>query len=115
LPVIEEEEVIEKGSQNSIHCDREEEFVGVLLSPRDKGSVIKATQTPMIRILPPLPTEPAKIHCDYWRIFMEPKTSTIEFLIVDIGTSALMKPIPLTTLASFHGLTSEDTNKFLIE
>ena len=46
---------------------------------------------------------------------MEPKTSTIEFLIVDIGTSALMKPIPLTTLASFHGLTSEDTNKFLIE
>lgn len=110
-----EEEVAEKGSKKSSHCDRVEEVVGVFLSPIDKGSAVKATQTPVIRTLPPLPAEPAEIPSDYWRIFMAPTTSTIDFPIGDLGTGVPTKPIPLTTLPNFHGLTSEDPNKFLFE
>jgi len=46
---------------------------------------------------------------------MAPTTSTIDFPIGDLGTSAPTKPIPLTTLHSFHGLTSEDPDTFLFE
>lgn len=107
-----EEEVAQRRFEGSCHYDRKEEFVGAFLSPRDRGSVVKATQTPMIRALP---TEPAEIPSEYWRIFMEPTTSTIDFPIGDLGTGTPTKPIPLTTLTRFHGLTSKDPNTFLFE
>lgn len=94
-----EEEVTEKGSEGSSHCDREEEVIEVLLSPRDRGSVGKATQTPMIRVLPSFPAKPTKIPSEYWRIFMAPTTSTIDFPIGDLGTSAPTK------LHSFNNFT----------
>lgn len=46
---------------------------------------------------------------------MAPTTSTIKFLIGDLGVGAPTKPIPLAALPSFHGLASEDPNTFLFE
>ena len=46
---------------------------------------------------------------------MAPTTSTIDFPIGDLGSGAPTKPIPLTTLPSFHGLTSEDPDTFLFK
>lgn len=46
---------------------------------------------------------------------MAPTTSTIDFPIEDLGTSTPTKPIPLTALPSFHGLTSKDPDMFLFE
>jgi len=46
---------------------------------------------------------------------MEPTISTIDFPIGDIGTGTPTKPIPLTALPNFHGLTSEDPDTFLFE
>ena len=46
---------------------------------------------------------------------MAPTTFTIDFPIRDLGTGAPTKPIPLTTLPSFHGLTTEDLDTFLFE
>ena len=42
-------------------------------------------------------------------------TSIIEFQIGEIWGNAPMKPIPLTTLPNFHGLSSEDPDTFLFE
>ena len=42
-------------------------------------------------------------------------TSSIEFPIGDIEGDAPMKPIPLTTLSNFHGISSEDLDTFLFE
>lgn len=89
-----------------------EEIVEKFLSPKDRGSVIKATQTIVIKALP---TEPTETPSEYWRIFMAPTTSTIDFPSGDLGSRAPTKPIPLTALPSFHGLTSEDPNTFLFE
>lgn len=80
-----EEEVAKRRSEGSIHCDREEEIVETLLSPKDKGSAIKATPTPVIKALP---AELAEIPSEYWSIFMAPTTSTIDFPIRDLGTGA---------------------------
>lgn len=41
--------------------------------------------------------------------------SIIEFPIGEIWGDAPMKPIPLTTLPNFHGLSSEDPDTFLFE
>lgn len=60
-----EEEVSERRTKASRHYDRKEEFLGTFLSPKDKGSDVKATQTPTIRALP---VEPAEIPNEYWRI-----------------------------------------------
>jgi len=46
---------------------------------------------------------------------MAPTTSTVNFLIRDLGASAPTKPIPLATLPNFHGLVSEDPDTFLFE
>jgi len=42
-------------------------------------------------------------------------TSSIEFLIGYIRGDAPMKPIPLTALPNFHGLSSEDLDTFLFK
>lgn len=110
-----EEEVAEKGSEESSHCVREKGAVKVFISLRDKGSVIKGTQTSVIRPPPSFPAKPVEIPSDYWRIFMAPTTSTINFPIGDLGTGTPTKPIPSTTLPSFHRLTSEDPDTFLFE
>ena len=46
---------------------------------------------------------------------MAPASSSIDFPIRNIIGDALMKPIPLTTLPNFHGLSSKDPNTFLFE
>lgn len=46
---------------------------------------------------------------------MAPVTSLIEFPIGDIRGDTPMKPIPLTTLPNFHGLSSKDKDTFLFE
>lgn len=46
---------------------------------------------------------------------MAPITSTIDFPIRDHATGTPTKPIPLTTLPSFHGLTLEDPDTFMFE
>jgi hypothetical protein len=40
-------------------------------------------------------------------------TSTIEFPIVDTHGGAPMKPISLSSLPNFHGITTEDPDSFL--
>jgi len=73
-----EEDIAERRSKGSSHDDREEENVETFLSPKDRGSAIKATRTPMIKALL---AEPSEIPSEYWRIFMAPRTSTIGFPI----------------------------------
>jgi len=110
-----EGEVARKGSKELSHCGKEEGDVRVLISPRDRGSVVKETQT-FVKIPPPsFPVEPTEIPSDYGRIFMAPTTYTIDFPIADLGTGTPTKPIPLTTLPSFHGLTYEDPEAFPFE
>ena len=46
---------------------------------------------------------------------MAPTSSSIDFPIGNIIGDAPMKPIPLTTLPNFHGLSSEDPDTFLFE
>jgi len=44
---------------------------------------------------------------------MAPVSSSIDFPIGNVTGDAPMRPIPLTTLPSFHGLASEDPDMFL--
>ena len=44
-----------------------------------------------------------------------PKTSTLQYPIVDITVNAPMKSIPLRHIPTFHGLASEDPDAFLFE
>ena len=46
---------------------------------------------------------------------MAPVSSSIDFPIENVTGDALMRPIPLTALPSFHGLSSEDPDTFLFE
>ena len=46
---------------------------------------------------------------------MAPVSSPIDFPIGNVTGDAPMRPIPLTTLPSFHGLPSKDPNTFLFE
>ena len=46
---------------------------------------------------------------------MAPVSSFIDFPIGSIAGDAPMGPIPLTTLPSFHGISSEDPATFLYE
>ena len=46
---------------------------------------------------------------------MAPASSSIDFPIGNIIGDAPMKPIPLTTLPNFHGLSSEDPDTFVFE
>lgn len=46
---------------------------------------------------------------------MAPTTSTIDFLIRDLGAGVPTKPIPLASLPNFHGLVSEYLDTFLFE
>ena len=85
----------------------------MFISPRDKGSVVKETQNFVISSPPSFPAEPVEIPSDYWRIFMAPTTSTIDFLIGDLEAGAHTKPIHLVDLPSFRGLTSKDPNTFM--
>lgn len=109
------EEVLDNRFEKSSHFHREEEVVGIFISPRDKGSVVKETQNSMISSPPSFLVEPTEIPSDYWRVFMTPTTSTIDFPIESLGTGAPTNLIPLTTLPSFHGMASEDHDTFLFE
>ena len=42
-------------------------------------------------------------------------SSSIDFPIGNVTGDAPMRPIPLTTLPSFHGLSYEDPDMFLFE
>jgi len=44
-----------------------------------------------------------------------PKTSTLEYPIVDMVANATMKSIPLQNISTFNGLISEDPDAFLFE
>ena len=59
--------------------------------------------------------ELVEVLSEYWKIFMAPATSSIEFPIGDNRGDVPMKPIPLITLVNFHGLSFEDPNTFLFE
>ena len=106
------EKVVAEGSS---HQNAGEGIEGVFASLRDRGSVAKVTRIQGVRKLQPSPTEPNEIPSSYWKIFMAPTTSTIEFPIRDLGVGAPTKPIPLATLPSFHGLVSKDPDTFLFE
>jgi hypothetical protein len=106
------EKVVAKGSSRQ---NTEEGIEGVFASPRDRGSVAKATQIKGVRKPQPSPTESGEIPNDYWKIFMAPTTSTIEFPIGNLGVGAPTKPIPLAALPNFHGLVLEDPDTFLFE
>lgn len=90
----------------------EEEYLRELCAPFDQGSSVKQPQLPIIEQTEPKPIE---IPNEYWEIFMAPVTSSIEFTIGDIRGYVPMKPIPLTTLPNFHGLSSKDLDTFFFE
>jgi hypothetical protein len=127
--VIEGEEVASRTSTESDHSSKREEVVaegsshhdagewieGVFASPRDRGSAAKVTQIWVVRKPQPSSTEHGEIPSSYWKIFMAPTTSTIEFPIGDLGVGAPTKPIPLAALPNFHGLVSEDPDTFLFK
>ena len=46
---------------------------------------------------------------------MAPVSSSIDFPIGNVISDEPMRSIPLTTLPSFHGLSSEDPDTFLFE
>lgn len=71
-----EERVAERRSKGSSHCDREEEIVETFQSPKDRGSTVKATRTPVIKALP---MKPVEIPSKYWRIFMAPTPLLLTF------------------------------------
>ena len=48
--------------------------------------------------------EPIEISGEYWRIFMAPTSSSIDFPIGNIIGDAPRKRIPLMALPNFHGL-----------
>lgn len=52
---------------------------------------------------------------EYWKIFMAPENSLIDFSIWHFGRDAPMKPIPLTTLHNFHGLSHKYLDTFIFE
>lgn len=72
-----------------------------------KPPTVESPQVPVI--------EPVEILGEYWRIFMVPTSSSINFPIGNIIGDVPLKPIPLTTLHNFHGLSSEDLDTFLLE
>ena len=88
------------------NSDWEEELLKDFASPREQGSVLKPPTVESTQV-------PVEIHSEYWRIFMAPTSSSIDFQIRNIIGDALMKPIPLTTLPNFQGLSSEDADTFL--
>jgi hypothetical protein len=106
------EKVVAEGSS---HKNAGEGIEGVFASPRDWGSAAKATRNQGVRMPHPSPIEPGEIPSGYWKIFMAPTTSTIEFPIKNLGVVAPINPIPLTALPNFHGLVSEDLDTFLFE
>lgn len=109
------EEVVSRASTESDNSSKREKVVaegpshqnskkaieGVFASPRDRGSAarIKGVRKPQ-----PPPTKFGEIPNDYWKIFMAPTTSTIEFPIGNLGVGASTKPIPLAALPNIHGL-----------
>ena len=105
-----EEEVARRGSEEQNIISSEEEDMSELFAPFDQGSVAKQPQPPVIEQPEP---EHVEIPIEYWKIFMAPATSSIEFPIGDIRGDAPMKPITLKTLPNFHGLSSEDPDTFL--
>jgi hypothetical protein len=125
----EEEEVASKTSTESDHPSKREKVVpegsshqnigegveGIFASPRDRGSTAKATRIRGVRKPKLSPTESGEIPSGYWKTFMSPTTSTIEFPIGNLGVGVPTKPIPLATLPNFHGLVSEYLDTFLFE
>lgn len=67
-------------------------------------------QPPIVESLQITATEPVEIPSEYWRVFMAPVSSSIDFPI-----EMLQVGLPLTTLPSFHRLSSNDPDKFLFE
>jgi len=78
-----EKEFVERRSKGLSHCDKKEEIEETLLSPKDRGSVVKPNRIPVKK---GIPAEYAKIPSEYWKIFMAPTTSTIDFPIRHLGT-----------------------------
>lgn len=142
LPSTEGEEITSRGSEGLSNSNWEEEPPKGFSSPRDQGSTVKfpvvklsnsdlereflkdfesprdqrsAVQPPIVEPLQILAAKPVEILSEYWRVFMEPVSSTIYFPIGNITGDAPMRPIPLTTLPSFHGLSFEDPDMFLFE
>ena len=70
-------------------------------------------QPPIVESLQILATKLVEIPSEYWRVFMAPVIYSIDFPNGNFIGDAPMRPIPLTTLPSFHGLSSEDPNTFL--
>jgi hypothetical protein len=106
------EKVVAEGSS---HQNAGEGIEGVFASLRDRGSAAKATWIQGVRKPQPSATESGEIPSSYWKIFMAPTTSIIDFPIGNLGVGVPTKPIPLAALPNFHGLVSEDLDTFLFE
>jgi len=102
------EEVASRGSEEEIHPRTEGGDLRGFSSPHDQGSTVKIPK-PLVFTQ----QEPIEIPSEYWKVFMAPATSSIEFPIGDIMGDAPMKPIPLTILPNFHGISMEDPKTFL--
>ena len=90
----------------------EREFLKDFSSPKDQQSAVKppTVESPQVPVV-----EPVEIPGEYWRIFMAPASYYIDFPNGNIISDAPMKPVPLTTLPNFHGISSEDPDTFLFE
>lgn len=106
--VSDKEEVTSRGLEEEIYPRMEEGDFGGFCSPYDQGSVVKLPQPSVI-----IQQEPVEIPSEYWKVFMETTTSSIEFQIRDIKGEAPMKHIPLTTFPKFHGISMEDRDILL--
>ena len=107
-----EEEVASRGSKELHIASSEEEYLREFSVSFNRGSIVKQPQ-PLVIKQPE--REPVEITSGYWKIFMAPATTSIEFPIEDILGDVPMKHIPLTSLQNFHGLYSEDLDTFLFE
>ena len=92
--------------------DLERDFLKDFASPRDQWSTVKppTVESPQVPV-----TEPVEIPGEYWRISMAHASSSIDFPIGNIIGDAPMKPIPLTALPNFNGISLEDPYTFLFE
>ena len=117
----------DKGSATKIiHNEAEEpqelkspQKLGTLIIP-DKRSAVKSI---LVEANPPHQPRNTLLDIleDFWHIFDQmaqnqpnTQTSTLQYPIVDIVANAPMKEIPLQHIPTFHGLTSEDPNAFLV-
>lgn len=115
--MIAEEEIASRTSTGSDCSSKGKQVVAEGSSHPSSGeeNEEKLARVPVIKNPQPPSIEPVEIPSEYWKIFMAPTTSTINFLIGDLGDGMPTKPIPLEALPNFHGLVSEDLDTFLFE